>query len=172
MLANFFKVIVSTESESSCVAYGASILSILVTYYNSRIRQKRNSTQPSEEDEICNVNTDDDKIAFPAEKLFVTYLPLFIEFVGSTPNGEAHITSYGAEIIPFGIGKLKLVDLFGHIFKSENAELITLMAKSNIFAMLLNLMIIFPWNNLLHIQIEKIILEGISMAISGTYDAV
>ena len=75
LLANFFKAIVSPESESSCVGYGAAILSILVTYYNSRIRQKRNSTQPSDEDEICNVNTEDDKIAFPAENLFLEYLP-------------------------------------------------------------------------------------------------
>lgn len=71
-IETFFKVIIDETSDSSSVGYAASILSVLVTFYNSKVRQRsnRNSTHQSDDEEVC---VDDDKannMVFPAEKLF------------------------------------------------------------------------------------------------------
>ncbi|EAR99240.3 SIT4 phosphatase-associated protein (macronuclear) [Tetrahymena thermophila SB210] len=172
-IETFFKVIVDENSDSSSVGYAASILGIMVTFYNSKQKQKGNvnsSHQSDEEDvviEECSQN-----IAFPAEKLFSQYIPSLIKFISSKPEGAAHTTSYGAEIVPFGIGKLKVVDLISHVFKSENKELISQLAQSGCFKILLELMIEYPWNNLLHVLIEKIVNEGITITFNGSNDIV
>lgn len=173
-IETFFKVIIDETSDSSSVGYAASILSVLVTFYNSKVRQRsnRNSTHQSDDEEVC---VDDDKannMVFPAEKLFQQYIPSLVKFISSKPQGDAHTTSYGAEIVPFGIGKLKVVDLISHIFKSENKELISILAQSGSFKILMELMIEYPWNNLLHVLIEKIILEAINISFNGSNDVV
>ncbi|KAL4438806.1 hypothetical protein ABPG74_013479 [Tetrahymena malaccensis] len=172
-IETFFKVIVDENSDSSSVGYAASILGIMVTFYNSKQKQKsnRNSTHQSDEEEVC-IEDYPQNIAFPAEKLFGQYIPSLIKFISCKPQGAAHTTSYGAEIVPFGIGKLKVVDLISHVFKSENKELISLLAQSGCFKILLELMIEYPWNNLLHVLIEKIVNEGITISCNGSNDTV
>lgn len=111
-------------------------------------------------------------MVFPAESLFLNYIPSLVKFISADPSGESHTTSYGAEIVPFGIGKLKVVDLISHIFKSENSQLITALAQSGVFQILMELMIKYPWNNLLHVLIEKIILEAVNISFNGSNDIV
>lgn len=70
-IETFFKVIIDENSDSSSVSYAANILSVLVTFYNSKIRQRsnRNSTHQSDEEEVC-IEEDKQNMAFPAEALF------------------------------------------------------------------------------------------------------
>ncbi|KAL4471108.1 hypothetical protein ABPG72_006489 [Tetrahymena utriculariae] len=172
-IETFFKVIVDENADNSSVGYAATILGIMVTFYNSKQKQKsnRNSTHQSDEEEVC-IEEYTQNIVFPAEKLFAQYIPSLVKFISCKPQGSAHTTSYGAEIVPFGIGKLKVVDLISHIFKSENKELISQLAQNGCFKILLELMIEYPWNNLLHVLVEKIVNEGISISCNGANDIV
>lgn len=45
---------------------------------------------------MCNVAVDEDKLAFPGEKVFEVYLPQLVSFVKEESKAHAHTTSYGA----------------------------------------------------------------------------
>lgn len=64
-IETFFKVIVAPDADSSSVAYAATILNVLVTYYNSKNKQKNNSGGNFDDEDVCNV-TEEDRIVFPA----------------------------------------------------------------------------------------------------------
>ena len=62
-IETFFKVIVNPESSSSSVGYAANTLSVIVTYFNSRLQKSgyRNSSHHSDDDDICNVTSEEEK---------------------------------------------------------------------------------------------------------------
>lgn len=64
-------MIVDESAENGSVAYAASILSVIVTFYNSKTRLKvnRNSNHQSEDDEV-NVEVEETNLVFPGENYF------------------------------------------------------------------------------------------------------
>lgn len=175
-IETFFKVIVNKDSSSSSIGYAANVLSVLVTYYNSKIRSRSNRNSQGhnsdEDDVVCNGAADEEKIAFPGEKSFLEHIPQLLSLIQSASSAPRHTTSYGAEIAPFGVGKLKVVELIAHVFKSEQSSIIANLANNSIYPTLLDLMVTNPWNNLLHVQIDKIIMESINIVINGSNEAV
>jgi len=59
------------------------------------------------------------------------------------------------------VGKLKLVELFVNLLKCKNQKLYMVLRQYNFFNIILELMVRFEWNNILHILIEKIIINAL-----------
>ena len=93
-----------------------------------------------------------------------------VDYLGKeVARGEDELlnTTYRGRISPLGFGRLKVVDMFVHMFRSDNTGIIHECVKNGLIGTVLKMILKYEWNNILHSQIEKILMECINMSIEG-----
>lgn len=86
-----------------------------------------------DEDDVCNVE-EITSITFPAEKAFENSLALLIQVLINAEDSATtpHLTAYGAIVKPFGVGKLKVLELLSNLFLSETTAIVSKLAALNL----------------------------------------
>ncbi|EGR30555.1 trithorax protein ash2, putative, partial [Ichthyophthirius multifiliis] len=143
-----------------------NLLQVLYYYCN---KQKIIKHKLSEEHDA---KLDNEKLVMPAQNLFFENLSKLIDIIQVKQENYGHQTTYGDQIIPFSIGKLKIIELISQIMKTENITFIEKIVQNNIFQIILELMLKYPWNNLLHCFADKIITDGLNIIYEHKSDIV
>lgn len=165
-ISYFFSVLQIKNSTSSCAI--ALILGNVFAYYILI-----SSSRPQYEDEY-EMNDDyasnsqqgtELKDDLPLVGALIENIPSIISYLAES-QGSSITNQYGANIIPFGAAKLKLIELLIIALKANNKSIQAKLAQSGFIETLLELFLRFEFNNMLHNQVEKVI----AFVIEGNYE--
>lgn len=162
---DYLNILISRMNFESleCNSYPISILSNLINYYLSKeqtlLEIDPNNTIENDEDEKQNAPINPD-FASLCEILKKTLLDLIPKL--KARNCEEIPTSFGLKIVPFGLGRLKILELILLALKIPSSySFLILLKEQNIFSIILELLRIYEWNSFLHQIIEKIIFTSL-----------
>lgn len=60
-------------------------------------------------------------------------------------------------VVPFGLGRLKIIEMMNNFLKCKNDVILEKFNRTNFFKLCFGLLKKFEWNNLLHIYLDKMI---------------
>jgi serine/threonine-protein phosphatase 6 regulatory subunit 3 len=156
---HFFEILNTNNATSSCAV--ALVLGNIFAYYilvgTSKIQQQENEENFMSEyfsQTYSRFELSDDT---PIVSAMIENMSSIIHYIANT-QGASITNQHGASVVPLGAGRLKLIELLTIAIKSNNRALQAKLAQCEFMETLLELFLRFEWNNMLHNQVEKIIM--------------
>jgi len=153
----FFSILQAKNSTSSCAI--ALILGNIFAYYILINSSRSHYDQDFDQSEYYTQNTQQSnelKDDLPLVKALIENIPNIISYLAES-QGSSITNQYGANIVPFGAAKLKLIELLIIALKANNKKIEAKLANSGFIETLLELFLRFEFNNMLHNQVEKVV---------------
>lgn len=150
----FFELLKTKDSVTCCAV--ALILGNIFAYYILINTPKVHSSEDGEDENQNEPQQLELTEAIPLVAAFEQNLESIIQYICNT-SGNTFVSQFGAEVVPFGSARLKLIELIIIALKANNKNIYTKLIEYQFLEGLLSLFVKYEWNNMLHNQIEKII---------------
>lgn len=89
--------------------------------------------------------------------MFKSKISVLLDVVKKDLNIDEFNTSFGETLKPFGVGRIKVMEVICTLVKIQKPQINQALAESQLFKILLELFSKYPYNNILHNLIDKII---------------
>eukprot|EP01017_Pseudomicrothorax_dubius_P005716 TRINITY_DN1149_c0_g3_i7.p1 TRINITY_DN1149_c0_g3~~TRINITY_DN1149_c0_g3_i7.p1 ORF type:complete len:797 (+),score=134.26 TRINITY_DN1149_c0_g3_i7:66-2456(+) len=167
---NASEVLVEVISRYETVSGGRELLSILTSRrtvdkcFLALLQECKRRTVSAAQPIIAALLTHYTKFRVPEEEtpLFDAFsktaaaLANFLKF-NSADRSNSLQTTFGTTMIPLGGGKLRLIELFEGALRLNDNRLNLAIAESEALSVILELFVIYQWNNVLHQTFERIL---------------
>lgn len=104
------------------------------------------------------------------EELFYEYLANniqdFVSILHNEPKNTIQ-TTYGLTVKPLGLTRLRITEIIGSAIKLNNTLVNDKLAETDVYSTLMELMVKFEWNNILHNIIERIFMSTLEGNVSS-----
>lgn len=152
---DYFFELLKTKDATTCCAV-ALILGNIFAYYilinTSKLQQNADESGDVENNPPQLELTED----IPLVAGFIKNLESIVRYIAET-SGNSFTSQYGANVVPFGSARLKLVELIIIAMKANNQKIYDKLFEYGFFEGLLKLFVKYEWNNILHNQVEKVL---------------
>lgn len=160
VIENLYRILNLRDSIPSCAT--ALVLGNIFAYYiliNTKIPEHNPEETPNLEVPHAHPHLQHTELSsqIPLIAAFLENIKSIIEYIATPASSEEIETQFGSKIIPFGAAKLKFLELLIISMKANNKDIYNKLVEHGFFESLLDLIVRYEWNNMLHSQIEKII---------------
>ncbi|KRX06490.1 hypothetical protein PPERSA_05103 [Pseudocohnilembus persalinus] len=139
-----------TTNSTQITFYTASILNGLVQMFFHLNKSDNNKDEGQ-------VNCDESNKYQIYLEIFAKKLPQLLEALEREPETPVlQHTQFGEQIKAFGTGRTKIIEVFANLLKCKSVEVQNALQEIQFYKVVFQYMVEYDWNNLLHIQIQKI----------------
>jgi len=94
----------------------------------------------------------------PLIKALIAQFPSVVQYLRSVDEQSTISSTYGAQVRPLGIARLKLIELISLSLKLNLDVVFEAIINCDALSAILGLFKAYEWNNMLHCQVEKILM--------------